>query len=133
MITLVVLLTCADYVGKGLMECERDGGHSKPSSAASSVAEWWARCGVWVVVVMIGISRLLISSHFIHQIVCGVMVGIVIHRLTARRLRALLNGGGGGVVCLSPLMITLALLLFHVWTWIGMDPGFSIPLAQRYV
>ena len=157
MITLAVLLTCADYVEKW-----RDTGSKKTqdSSTVTKCSEINHRTSskqrgccsmcdadnplslliltqfrhlVWLLVAVIAVSRLLISSHFMHQIMCGVIVGLMIHRLSER----LLSGGHTGVrwwrtLTLALLMVMMSLVLFHVWTWLGMDPGFSIPLAMRY-
>ena len=158
MITLAVLLTCADYVEK-----RRDTGSKKTlySNAVTKCSEknhrtssrergWSSLCDadnplslliqnqfkhlVWLLVAVIAVSRLLISSHFVHQIMCGVIVGLMIHRLSGR----LLSGGHTGVrwwraLALALLMVVLSLVLFHSWTWLGMDPGFSIPLAERCI
>lgn len=127
MITLVVLLTCADYI------------EDKADTISGGGNGCRIRYIVWLVVLMIGISRLLISSHFIYQIICGVLVGITLHKLTTHILQYLLITSGYyrvksiRLLSLAGLMIILALSLFHVWTWFGMDPGFSIPLAKRYV
>ena len=97
---------------------------------------------VWLVVSAIAVSRLLISTHFVHQVLCGVVVGVTIHRLVSRYLIAPQHAGikmthrprlsSLHILGLSLLMVMVGLVLFHVWTWLGMDPGFSIPLAERY-
>ena len=158
MITLAVLLTCADYVEK-----RRDTGSKKTlySNMVTKCSEknhgtssrergWSSLCDadnslslliqnqfkhlVWLLVAVIAVSRLLISSHFVHQIMCGVIVGLMIHTLSGR----LFSGGHTGIrwwhaLALALLMVVMSLILFHSWTWLGMDPGFSIPLAERYI
>jgi glucose-6-phosphatase len=119
MITLVVLLTCAEHVEEGR---RRRG--------------VWFRRLLWLGVASIGLSRLLISSHFLHQVLCGLLFGLAIHRATSRPLLSLLAPSPGPRqgwrLLLAPAMAGLALALFRLWTWLGMDPGFSIPLARRY-
>jgi hypothetical protein len=120
MITLVVLLTCAEHVEEGR---RRRG--------------VWFRRLLWLGVASIGLSRLLISSHFLHQVLCGLLFGLAIHRATSRPLLSLLAPSPGPRqgwrLLLAPAMAGLALALFRLWTWLGMDPGFSIPLARRSV
>ena len=97
---------------------------------------------VWLVVSAIAVSRLLISTHFVHQVLCGIVVGVTIHRLVSCYLIAPQHAGikvtrrprlsSLRILALSLLMVMVGLALFHVWTWLGMDPGFSIPLAERY-
>ena len=120
MITLAVLLTCADHVESGSsLERERDW----------SLRSIFCRL-VWLIVALIAVSRLLISAHFVHQIVIGVVVGLVLHAASGPCLRPLLSQWRW-LMGAAPVMIALGLVLFQVWTWLGMDPGFSIPLAER--
>ena len=157
MITLSVLLTCADYVEKwrGTEHSKTITNCSKGNKYTSSVSElraysrgsgWSRLCDalslliqtqfrhlVWLLVAIIAASRLLISSHFIHQIMCGVVVGLLVHRLSRRVLSGICTGVTWWcAVGLSLLMVVMSLVLFRTWTWLGMDPGFSIPLAKRY-
>ena len=119
MITLAVLLTCADYIGgrreTGWRETEeewkrkrrrnsplqesrarsrgregvreKEGGKEKEDSPEqeAGVEVGWRRRGfkmaVWGGVLAIAGSRLVISTHFLHQVVCGVIVGILLHRV----------------------------------------------------
>lgn len=129
MITLAVLLTCADHVA------------AKTSSDRKGIGGNYCflqshfRRVVWLIVTLIAISRLLISAHFLHQIVCGVVVGLLLHAASGPCLRPLLAPPTHWrwILGVAPLMIALGLLLFQIWTWLGMDPGFSIPLAKRYI
>lgn len=176
MITLAVLLTCADYVERWReterkktdcpnttvgnstekekssngqeVDDHRDGmpvGHRGRVVRDSLSENHWFfflrsnfRHLVWLIVSAIAVSRLLISSHFIYQIICGLFVGVVIHKLTAYCLRSRHSGTNHArlqwwrILALSPFMVVSSLFLFHVWTWLGMDPGFSIALAERY-
>ena len=116
MITMVVLMTAVDQLGRG---------------GTGSL-----RRLVWLTVSVIGLSRLLISSHFLHQILCGLVFGSLIHTATSHTLPALLPPATHWAslsLLTAFLMILLALSTFHVWTWLGMDPGFSIPLAEKCV
>lgn len=116
MITLVVLLTCLDHVKRG--------GRRKRLQQL-----------VWVAVCVVGVSRVLISSHFLHQILCGLLFGVLIHAAISRHLSTLLHSSTNSKFCamigVAVVMVSLALFLFHSWTRLGMDPGFSIALAKR--
>jgi hypothetical protein len=117
MITLVVLLTCLDHVKRG--------GRRKRLQQL-----------VWVAVCVVGVSRVLISSHFLHQILCGLLFGVLIHAAISRHLSTLLHSSTNSKFCamigVAVVMVSLALFLFHSWTRLGMDPGFSIALAKRF-
>ena len=118
MITLAVLLTCADYVS---------------TSNCHHFVQTNFRHAVWLVVLAIAISRLLISTHFIYQTMCGVAAGVLLHVITGSSIISLITDRWKWMLALAPFMIALALFLYHIWTWLGMNPGFSISLAQRSV
>jgi len=85
-----------------------------------------------VFITLVLISRVLIACHFIHQVLLGLVV-VVLFSAAYKDLNTWLGEASFGILLMMSLCSGFgAFFIYYVWTWLGFDPSFSIPLAEKY-
>ena len=86
---------------------------------------------------LIATSQLLISSHFLHQVVLGIVVGLLVHTFTVHssvfRLYMKLEHENTCSFLVTGLVLLFgAVSSYYAMMLLGIDPMFSIPKALRH-
>ncbi len=127
MVTLAVLLASLQNIGTQVY-----GGQT----TLKPLSRHLLKLGVGLLTALVGLSRLYISSHFVHQIFLGFIVGLLIHRLSSQstsltsRLR-LARGNCADYLCASVGFLVVGVVVYYLWTSLGFDPSFSVQKATR--
>ena len=121
MITLAVLLTWLHNISA------RDGHLQK--------LLLWA--GTGLLVSLVALSRLLTATHFLHQVLFALVVGWLLHRLTAQSSlfqssTQLQRSSSLALACSSGVLLVTALALYCLLALLDLDPAFSVPKAVRF-
>ena len=85
-----------------------------------------------IFIMMVLMSRVLIACHFIHQVLMGLMVAIILNIICEHYQEWLDEASFKSMLIMSVCSGLGAFLIYFIWTWIGFNPSFSIPLAQKY-
>ncbi|XP_065882517.1 glucose-6-phosphatase 3-like isoform X2 [Dysidea avara] len=85
-----------------------------------------------VFIMLVLISRVLIACHFIHQVLLGLVVVILLSAAYGH-LNTWLGEASFGILFMMSLCAGFgSFFIYYVWIWLGFDPSFSIPLAEKY-
>ena len=85
-----------------------------------------------IFIMMVLISRVLIACHFIHQVLLGLMAAVILNIICEHYNDWLEEASFKSMFIMSICSGLGAFLIYFIWTWIGFNPSFSIPLAQKY-
>ncbi|KAM9296267.1 glucose-6-phosphatase 3 [Gastrophryne carolinensis] len=91
----------------------------------------WAPLLLYALLMMgIAVSRLLILAHFPHQVLAGILTGVLLGCVLQRSVP---HDRGFGFYCLASLFLLLGALLIHEgMSALGVDLSWSIRLATRW-
>lgn len=87
---------------------------------------------VAIFTVMVLMSRVLIACHFIHQVLIGLLAAVLLNIVFEYYSNWLEEASYKTLLIMSLCSGLGAFLIYFIWTWIGFNPSFSIPLAQKY-
>ena len=85
-------------------------------------------------VLLIAMSRLLISTHFLHQVVLGVVVGLLVHKFAVHYSAFMIieHQNTRSFLITGVVMLFGAVSSYYALTLLGIDPMFSIPKALSH-
>jgi len=85
-----------------------------------------------IFITLVLISRVLIACHFIHQVLLGLVV-VILFSAVYRHINTWLGEASFRILFAMSLCFGFgAFFIYYLWTWLGFDPSFSIPLAEKY-
>ena len=116
MVTLAVLLACARHLN------------------TSSSVKLLISVSIATLVTLVALSRIIISTHFIHQVLFGVLVGLLVHHSSTHHLHLLHlhPSNAAHFILVAVTLFLLAIGEYYTLIWLGLDPEFSVPKAIRY-
>ena len=83
-------------------------------------------------ILLVLMSRVLIACHFIHQVLLGLVV-VILFSIAYGHFTTWLGEVSFRILLTMSVCAGFgAFLTYYVWTWLGFDPSFSIPLAEKY-
>lgn len=85
-----------------------------------------------IFIMMVLMSRVLIACHFIHQVLMGLMVAIILNIICEHYNNWLEEATYRSMLVMSLCSGLGAFLIYFIWTWLGFNPSFSISLARKY-
>lgn len=85
-----------------------------------------------IFIMMVLMSRVLIGCHFIHQVLMGLIVAAILNIICEHYSDRLEEASFKSMLIMSLCSGLGAFLIYFIWTWVGFNPSFSIPLAQKY-
>jgi len=152
MVSLAVLLSCAFYITvyMGWRQCLQNRKSEKEYILHINSNKRWREYAnmkselrqlmnlvVGAFSFLIATSRLLISSHFLHQVVLGIVVGLLVHTFTVHssvfRLYMKLEHENTRSFLVTGLVLLFgAISSYYAMMLLGIDPMFSIPKALRH-
>ena len=85
-------------------------------------------------VFLIAMSRLLISTHFLHQVVLGIVVGLLVHKFTVQYSAFMIieHQNTRSFLITGVVMLFGAVSSYYALILLGIDPMFSIPKALSH-
>ncbi|XP_068192458.1 glucose-6-phosphatase catalytic subunit 1 [Antennarius striatus] len=83
----------------------------------------------WCVQVCVCLSRVFVAAHFPHQVITGVVIGILVAE-SMNRTQQIHEAGLGSYLLTSLLLLSLALLLYLLLQLVGIDLLWSVEKAQ---
>ena len=85
-----------------------------------------------IFILMVLMSRVLIACHFMHQVLLGLIAAMILNIICEHYNEWLEEASFKTMSIMSICSGIGAFLIYFIWTWIGFNPSFSIPLAQKY-